>query len=604
MVKRVKTLELSIFLISFVLYLALAAWMTGHWKTLGDEPHYLLAAHSLVADRDLDLANNYAQRDFQNYLEGETLDPHVKVLPNGAHILNHDLGLPLVLALPYALGGRAGVEFFLAFCGALLAWQMWKLAFDVTRDPLWSTVSWFALAFTPPLVLYAALIYPEVIGALIFVWSTRTILLKSPAHISRLELITLACGIVLLPWLSIRFVILVALLLLFVVAQWRADMARVFPILITGALAVVAYFFINRVLLAGTVPQGSPTDLASGNLASLSPASIGRGIVGWWIDPQRGTLIIAPVYILALAGIPRLLRANLRVGILLVSPLIVLIPLVAMLGGFWIPFEVGARYFVIALTLLVAPLALALQAGFNARAQWQRVAFGGFASLLVGLSLWNGALMITDASYAYGSVVSAYSRVVGNDLSPFFSGMGRALIISPQNAPPSNPNVTVQDHQGEKIWRAQAGHAGTIIQSFDLTELTVGHYVLGFRAGTSGATTDAEVLSLDLYSAEGVPLVHSSWRASELKNGSLERVALDFDNPYFDRWGFPLTLQVTTTGEAELMLSAMRFDPDNSTTWLRAGIWIAFILTIILVLNLDLLNPQSRLPIAHGPRRA
>src|SRR5436190_2110979 len=153
MFKRPDTLNLAILVVSLVVYLALALWMTQQWKPLGDEPHYLLAAHSLVFDHDFDLANNYAEKDFSVFTHGDTLDPHVKLLPGGAQILNHDLGLPFAIAIPYAIGGRLGVELFLAICAALLAWQIWKLAFDVTGSRLWSTASWALLAFTPPLLL-------------------------------------------------------------------------------------------------------------------------------------------------------------------------------------------------------------------------------------------------------------------------------------------------------------------------------------------------------------------------------------------------------------------------------------------------------------------
>lgn len=575
-------------LFSLVLYLALALWMTAHWTPLGDEPHYLLAAHSLVHDRDLDLANNYAQRDFQNFFDGEALDPHVKILPNGAQILNHDFGLPFALALPYALGGRTGAEIFLACIGALVAWQMWKLAFEVTQSALWSTLASGALAFTLPLLLYSALIYPEVIGALLFIWAARTILFRSPESIKQPRVILLALAVGILPWFSVRFIVLVSLLIVFVALAWRKERARVLTIFSIAAFSVSAYFLLNNVALAGTLPQRHPTALAGENITTLSLSSIARGIVGWWIDPQRGTFVLAPIYLIALAGIPRLLTNNFRKGILLISPLLVLIPLVALLGGFWIPLEVGARYFVAALPLLAAPLALALRAGFQFGAQWQRVAFGIFASVLFLLGAVNAALMLTDASYAYGSVVSAYSRAFGMDLSPFFAGLGHAHVIAPHNFPlPENPNVRVQELAGEAVWRAAPGSADTILSSYDLTELTMGNYALEFRASAIPNDSDAEVLNLDVFTAEGLPLLHSELRANELRADSLRDITLIFDNPNFDRWGFPLTLQVTTTGQAEIFLGAITFDPDTFLTWLRVGIWLASILVIILVLNFD-----------------
>lgn len=594
MLKRPFPFELAVFLVSLVSYLALAVWMLRVWLPLGDEPHYLLAAYSLVHDGDLDLANNYAHRDFQSFTGGETLDPHVKILPGGAQILNHDLGLPFLIALPFALGGRAGVEVFLALCGALLALQMWKLALDVTQSRLWATAASFALAFTPPLALYATLIYPELIGALIFLWSVRLTLITPPLQVSKLARVALVLATLLLPWLSIRFIVLVAMLILFVVIRWRAQPLRAVSVIAFAVLGIAAYWFINSVLLAGSVPRGNPTELASGNIGSLSVTSFARGVLGWWIDPQRGTLILAPVYVFALAGIPRHLRTNLPIGVLLLLPLAVLVPLVAVLGGFWIPFEVGARYFVVVLPLLVAPLAVALRAGLESAGQARRrqLAFGLAAAFLILLSIWNTALVVSDASYAYGSVVSAYSRVVGTDLSIFFAGMGHAVQITPANAPPPRGSVVaVGEREGETVWHAAAGSAGTLIQSFDLTELTVGNYDLEFRAAAQGENSAAESITLELYSAEGLPIVHSGWDAGALASpNALTPIVVNFNNPYFDRWGFPLTLEVSTTGNGGVWLSALTFDPDTAITWLRAGLWVAAILASIVSMNLDLLR--------------
>ncbi len=591
MLARTHNFHVFVFFASLLIYGALALWMTQQWKPLGDEPHYLMAAHSLAFDRDLELANNYAQRDYQKFLDGETLDPHVKILPNGAQLLNHDLGLPFFLALPYAFGGRAGAEIFLACIGALLAWQMWKLAFDVTHSAVWATASWLGLAFTPPLVMYATLIYPEALGALIFIFATRTFLFQDPAHVLRQRVVLMASATAILPFLSVRFVALATLLVIGALAQWHARRSRALFFVAVVVFGIAAYFFINGVLLAGTVPRGNPTELATGNLASFSLAALVRGVIGWWIDPQRGTLILAPVYVLALAGIPRLLRQNFRVGIFLIAPLLVLIPLVALLGGFWIPFEVGARYFVVALPLLAAPFALALRAGFENVSRVRAFAFAALTIFLTGLSFWHSALMVTDAAYAYGSVVSAYSRVVGTDVSSLFAGMGRSGIISPRDAPNENtPRVSIEQRAGETVWHTAQGDAGTILSSFDLTELTVGNYALEFRAAANGGNDDASVLLLDIFSAEGLPLLHSEWNGRELQSDTLKTITLPFDNPYFDRWGFPLTLQVTTTGEAEIFLSALYFNPNTPTMWLRAAIWVALILLLVVVLNLDWLE--------------
>ena len=78
---------LPIFLAVLAAYVALVPWLARVWSRSGDEPHYLLAAHSLVHDGDLDLSNNYAQRDYAAFYTGYYLNPHVHVRADGQQVL-------------------------------------------------------------------------------------------------------------------------------------------------------------------------------------------------------------------------------------------------------------------------------------------------------------------------------------------------------------------------------------------------------------------------------------------------------------------------------------------------------------------------------------
>ena len=100
-----------IFLASFAVYAALVPWMVKVWQRSGDEPHYLLAAHSLAFDGDFDLADNYARRDYLSFYSEYYLDPHTRPGPRSGQVLTHNLGLSILIAPAYRLGGLAGVEF-------------------------------------------------------------------------------------------------------------------------------------------------------------------------------------------------------------------------------------------------------------------------------------------------------------------------------------------------------------------------------------------------------------------------------------------------------------------------------------------------------------
>jgi hypothetical protein len=69
----------------------------GKITVSGDEPHYLIIAESLLADRDLDLANNYAQNDGRRFgADGLTSGAHARPNRAGALWSVHDIGVPVL----------------------------------------------------------------------------------------------------------------------------------------------------------------------------------------------------------------------------------------------------------------------------------------------------------------------------------------------------------------------------------------------------------------------------------------------------------------------------------------------------------------------------
>ncbi len=46
----------------------------------GDEPNYLLTTHSLLADRDINLENNYRNRDYFHFYD-EKENPNLRMNP-------------------------------------------------------------------------------------------------------------------------------------------------------------------------------------------------------------------------------------------------------------------------------------------------------------------------------------------------------------------------------------------------------------------------------------------------------------------------------------------------------------------------------------------
>ena len=126
--------------------------------TPADEPHYLLAAESLVDDRDVDVRDEYAARAYDDFYpydldsDGQETDGRLNE--------PHGLGFPLLIVPAYLLGGATGVELFLAAIAALSIALAYRLALYVVPDP-WALAAAAVAGLSPPFLAYGTAVYPE-----------------------------------------------------------------------------------------------------------------------------------------------------------------------------------------------------------------------------------------------------------------------------------------------------------------------------------------------------------------------------------------------------------------------------------------------------------
>jgi len=98
----------------------------------GDEPHYLLAAESIVSDGDVDLRDEYATRAYRDWYP-YALERHGR-LTEGRANEPHGVGFALLIAPAYALGGPLAVQLLMAAIAAL------ALVLGVARARRWCAV--------------------------------------------------------------------------------------------------------------------------------------------------------------------------------------------------------------------------------------------------------------------------------------------------------------------------------------------------------------------------------------------------------------------------------------------------------------------------------
>jgi len=369
----------AFFALPLLAYLAILPWSTSQRPPDGDEPYYLLVAHSLAYDLDADIANNYAAGDSLRFLprrlEPQPGDP---VGHHGELYSRHNVMLPLLLALPYRVAGAHGAFATMAALAAALTWL--TLRFARHRFAAWpggALLAWALLAFTPPLLLYSHQVWVEVPAALLVVLALDA--LRDLATRRRSAALFWAI-VVLLPLLKLRFAAFAGLLAL--LAWWRSG--RRVRGLAAAAGGMVALF--AAILAFNHARFGAA--LKTYGLEQLLPEApfhvVLARFLGLFFDVGFGLFAAAPLWALLIPALALLVRRRPALAAelaFLVTPYLLLVSFRREWFGGWSP---PFRYGLAVLPLLVLPLATLLD-------ERRR---GGARLLVAGLGVATAALTL------------------------------------------------------------------------------------------------------------------------------------------------------------------------------------------------------------------
>jgi len=299
----------------------------------GDEPHYLMITQSLLADGDVDLANNYAAGDQERFLqEGATIAPHVLAgrKPGGQYSF-HSPGTAVVLLPFYALGGLFGkagiilfVRFGLSLFGALFGLQVYLYALRKFGKDRVALLLWLLISFTAPVFFYAIHVYPEIIVSLGAFAAFR--IFRFSEKISRPALAGLGLLISSFVWFHALkyFFILVPLFLygIWVVARKHRS-ARDLVFLLAPAAVNIALYFLFQLSIYGSL---NPTSVSwqgamdgKQTVGFLKELLTGiplrfriETLLGYFLDQRDGLLFTAPVYFLGFLGLVEIGRRRMK----------------------------------------------------------------------------------------------------------------------------------------------------------------------------------------------------------------------------------------------------------------------------------------------------
>jgi hypothetical protein len=395
-VSRLASLRGAMALLAVVAFAAAAAGIGSRAsygaQTTADEPHYLLTALSLARDGDLDVRDELADGAYRPFHEID-LAPQARPLDDGRLIEPHDPLLPALLAAPAALGGWVAAKLTLAaIAAALAALTLWTAVrrFGVPLLPAAAVVGVFAAS--APLAAYGAQVYPELPAAL----AVAVAIAALAGPLRRGGLAALGLAVVALPWLSVKYAPVAAVLAL--LGLWMLVRAgRTGAALALGgglAAAALAFLGAHEALYGGLTPYAAGSHFVEGELSVVGsdPDYVGRGrrLVGLLVDRDFGIAAWQPAWLLVVPALACLLARRPRGWAALALPLatgwLVATFVALTMQGWWLP----GRQVVAALPAAV--LAIAWWARGGGRRLGATLAVGAAGILAYGWVAAEGAL--------------------------------------------------------------------------------------------------------------------------------------------------------------------------------------------------------------------
>jgi len=297
----------------------------GTYAGSGDEPHYLLIAHSIAFDRDLDLANDY--RDATLITNGTLQPEQHAVWRNGALRPVHDVGMPAlfapVVAIAYPVAQLSGthlpagwlravrltpglvlrhqMSLLMAAVAAVLGLELFRCFAQINpagRAVLWALV----FALSPPLLSHSFLFFTEILSATVALSIFRRLTFSGFRQATHAAGFGVMAGLLFL--IHARNAGLVAGLAFLALRAFKGH--RITPrdcVVFLTALGVgigmrtgINYYLWGTLL---TTPHAA---LGGTWQPALVVESVFVRLTGLLFDREFGLLAYAPVYLLAGAG--------------------------------------------------------------------------------------------------------------------------------------------------------------------------------------------------------------------------------------------------------------------------------------------------------------
>ncbi len=308
---------------------------TSGARVTADEPQYLITAISLGEDLSLDVSDELADERFLPFHEIPLNPQTIDLDDSGRRVSPHDPLLPLLLALPMLVGGWVGAKLAMAMCAGAVAALTLRLAVRRLGAPLGPAAAIVAgFAAAPPFSTYGVQIYPAMPAALCVLAGALAVTAasadaSSPSRVppvvsagraSRIgpmdrATVVLVAAVVALPWLSVKYVPIAAVLAVAGLWNgWARDRRLPTGQLVAYTIAGLVYLALHRWLYGGWTVYAAGDHFVDGEflVVGSDPNYLARTrrLIGLLVDRGFGLAAWNPAFLALPAALVWLVRSG------------------------------------------------------------------------------------------------------------------------------------------------------------------------------------------------------------------------------------------------------------------------------------------------------
>ena len=317
------------FIILMCLYLIFSISTYSIWKLknhnnlTGDEPHYLVMANGISKYYSFEQTKPYKEEFITRKIyppglnsiddnpEPSSKNTHAVDGPNGLFNV-HNIGLPLLLAIPYKIAGTLGCKVFMILNGGFIIFLLWNIISLFYHEKNIQFLAFLPLVISNPLIFASNQIYPEFPAASISLIGIYWIAIecvkgKSKKNIDWFTFISISF----LPWLHIKYtlsLIIILYFMIFILIRSKENKIRIIHLFIPIFCSTLILSLYN-IYAFGTITGRYNQWNVYGNNIQLSFKSF-TVFLGLLFDQEQGIFLQNPLNLIGLISIGLIFKKN------------------------------------------------------------------------------------------------------------------------------------------------------------------------------------------------------------------------------------------------------------------------------------------------------